>query len=85
AIAEGRGRSALAASLRARHLECETPCPEMLDALRVPCIAERALVYLYAEQNLLSAEQLRGAVRQLGLDREYLGRRLSDNRRPLEL
>ena len=43
------------------------------------------LVYLYAEQNLLSSEQLRSIVSDLGLDREYLMRRLSDNRRPLEL
>jgi len=42
-------------------------------------------VYLYAEQNLLSAEQVRYLVEGLALDRDYLSRRLSDNRRPLEL
>jgi thymidine kinase len=56
-----------------------------MNALKVPCIAERALVYLYAEQNLLSAAQLRDAVRDLGLDRDYLMRRLADNKRPIEL
>jgi thymidine kinase len=85
AMSEASGKSKLAASLSARHLECETPCPEMLDALRVPCIAERALVYLYAEANLLSADQLRRAAHELGLDRDFLSRRLSDNRRPMEL
>lgn len=81
----GGGDSRLAASLRSRHLDCDRPCPEMLAALDLPCIAERALVYLYAEQNLLSAEQLRSMTRDLGLDRDYLMRRLADNRRPLEL
>ena len=77
--------SRLYASLRSRYMECADPCPVQMNALKVPCIAERALVYLFAEQNLLSAEQLRGAVEDLGLDREYLTRRLADNRRPIEL
>jgi thymidine kinase len=85
AVAGGSERSRLSASLRSRHLECEEPCPEMLEALRLPCLAERELAYLFAEQNLLSAEQLRGVVSDLGLDRDYLMRRLSDNRRPIEL
>lgn len=77
--------SRLHASLKARYLECEDPCPVQMNALLVPCMAERALVYLYAEQNLLSSEQVRFIVGELGLDREYLSRRLSDNRRPLDL
>jgi thymidine kinase len=85
AVAEGSESSRLATSLRARHLECREPCPEMLESLRLPCLAERELAYLFAEQNLLSAEQLRAVVADLGLDRDYLMRRLSDNRRPLEL
>jgi thymidine kinase len=55
---------------------------DRLDALRVPCIAEKALVFLHAEQNLLSREQLVGLADRLGLDRDYLNRRLQDNRRP---
>ncbi|MGA2546627.1 MAG: thymidine kinase [Rectinemataceae bacterium] len=85
AVADGSEKSRLAASLRSRHLECPEPCPEMLQALRLPCLAERELAYLFAEQNLLSAEQLRSIVSDLGLDRGYLMRRLSDNRRPIEL
>jgi thymidine kinase len=85
AVAGGSPQSRLASSLAARHLVCDEPCPEMLETLRLPALAERELVYLYAEQNLLSAEQLRSIVSDLGLDREYLMRRLSDNRRPLEL
>lgn len=56
-----------------------------MNALRVPCLAERAAVYLYTEQNLLSAEQLRRLVEDLELDREYLRQRLRDSRRSLEL
>jgi thymidine kinase len=85
AVAGGSDKSRLAASLRSRHLECAEPCPEMLESLRLPCLAERELAYLYAEQNLLSADQLRSVVDDIGLDRDYLMRRLSDNRRPIEL
>jgi thymidine kinase len=85
AVAGRDPASRLEASLRSRHLEVADPCPEQMNALKVPCIAERALAYLYAEQNLLSSEQLRSIVASLGLDRDYLMRRLSDNRRPLEL
>jgi thymidine kinase len=84
AVAGGSGASRLATSL-SRNLERRAPCPEMLQTLRLPCLAERELAYLYAEQNLLSAEQLRYLVETLGLDRDYLMRRLSDNRRPIEL
>jgi thymidine kinase len=85
AVAGDMERSRLYASLRRLHLEGEEPKPQNLAALKVPCIAEKALCYLYAEQNLLSAEQLRRIAADLGLDREYLSRRLADNRRPLEL
>jgi thymidine kinase len=77
--------SRLHTSLKNRYLECDQPCPIQMNALKVPCIAERALVYLFAEQNLLSAEQVRYIVSELGLDAEYLSLRLSDNRRPLDL
>jgi len=56
-----------------------------MNALKVPLIAERALAYLYAEQNLLSEEQVRFFISELSLDRDYLSQRLMDNRRPLEL
>lgn len=82
AIAGDIERSRLAASLRKARGESDEG-PE-LDALRVPCIAERALVYLFAEQNLLPVDLLRSIVEDLGLDREFLRKRLADNRRPVE-
>ena len=54
-----------------------------LNALRVPRIAEKALVFLFAEQNLLTEEQVRNLAAGLDLDIEYLGTRLADNHRPL--
>jgi thymidine kinase len=55
----------------------------MLNALKVPCIAERALSFLYAEQNLVSRQQVIELIENLGLDREYLEKRLRDNGRVL--
>lgn len=77
--------SELYRSFRANYLDGPKPSIEHMNALKVPLIAERALVYLFAEQNLLSAEQTRLLVDRLDLDREYLAKRLSDNKRPLAL
>ncbi len=52
-----------------------------MNALRVSCIAERALLYLFTEQNLVPNEMFLSLVRDLALDRDYLRRRLSDCRR----
>jgi len=68
-----------------RYLNREDPQTENMNALRVPCLAERALCYLYAEQNLVSADQLTSLAEELKLDRDYLSQRLRDNRRPLDL
>lgn len=59
--------------------------PINLNALLVPCLAERALVYLYAEENILPEEMLRELVDDLDLDRGYLMERLEDNHRSLDL
>lgn len=77
--------SELYRSFRANYLDGPKPSIEHMNALKVPLIAERVLVYLFAEQNLLSAEQTRLLVDTLDLDREYLTKRLSDNKRPLAL
>jgi len=68
-----------------RYLNREDPQQENMNSLKVPCIAERALCYLYAEQNLISAEQLKTIVYELKLDTDYLSKRLQDNRRPVSL
>jgi len=52
-----------------------------LNALRVPNIAEKALLYLFIEQNLLSTDQVVGITKNLNLDTEYLSRIARDNGR----
>lgn len=76
-------RSELYNTFKTEYLDCANPSPERMNALRVPCIAERALIFLFAEQNLLSADQMRRLVRTLHLNKDYLDKRLSDNKRPL--
>lgn len=85
AIHRDMENSELYRSFVRRYLNREDPQQENMNALKVPCIAERALCYLYAEQNLISAEQLKQLVLYLKLDAEYLSRRLQDNRRPVSL
>ncbi len=76
--------SRLYASIESRCTEGQEHEVQM-NALKVPLIAERALVYLYAEQNLLSEEQMRFFISELNLDKDYLSQRLADNRRALAL
>lgn len=81
AMNAGEGESMLERHIEERYPEEDHVCR---NALKVPCLAERALTYLFVEQNLLSEVQLRGMVEQLELDTEYLQKRLADNGRPLE-
>ncbi len=53
----------------------------MMNSLRVSCIAEKALLFLFSEQNLLPKESFLQLARELELDKEYLRARLSDTRR----
>jgi thymidine kinase len=53
----------------------------MMNALRVSCIAEKALLFLFTEQNLVPNDQFLRLVRELELDTDYLRRRLADCRR----
>ena len=50
-----------------------------------PCLAEKALVYLFVEQNLVGRDQLVELTRELDLDVSYLSGRLADNRRSVPL
>lgn len=56
-----------------------------MQSLLPQCIAEKALIYLYAEQNLITEELLLRLVGELGLDREYIKKTLYDNRRSVNL
>ncbi|MFP4565729.1 MAG: thymidine kinase, partial [Spirochaetaceae bacterium] len=80
ALKENLAESRLSASFRELYGEAEST---MTNALRVPCIAEKALVFLFAEENLLTEEQVRHLTGKLNLDTEYLSTRLADNHRPI--
>ena len=54
-----------------------------LDSLRPGLVAEKALMYLYAEQNIISEQLLQKLVFDLELNIPYLEKTLRDNRRPV--
>ncbi|MFW6361471.1 MAG: thymidine kinase [Spirochaetota bacterium] len=56
-----------------------------MNSLKVANIAEKALIYLYAEQNLLPEELLIRLTEGLKLDRAYMKKTLEDNRRQVDL
>ena len=56
-----------------------------MNALSVPCIAEKALIYLFAEVNLITEHQLRSVVDEIKLNKAYIEKTLADNRRPVSL
>ena len=56
-----------------------------MNSLRPDYIAEKALIYLFNEQNLVSEDMLVRIVNDLNLNREYMSRVLADNRRPVSL
>lgn len=77
------GRSLLAGQLKRSYQGQETE-EVMMDSLRSACIAEKALAWLFAEQNAIGEGLLRSLVRDLGLDVRYLSKVLEDNRRPVD-
>ncbi|MCF6336091.1 MAG: thymidine kinase, partial [Spirochaetales bacterium] len=56
-----------------------------LNSLKVDFISEKALIYLFSEQNLITEELLLILVEELVLDRRYMEKTLADNRRPINL
>jgi len=78
-------KSSLHSSLREQHMNREQPQPVCMNALLVPCLAEKALLYLFVEQNLVNQDQLLRLSKELNLDWEYMSGRLRDNRRLVSL
>jgi thymidine kinase len=54
-----------------------------LNAMSPGHIAEKALAYLFCEQNIIAEDLMRKIVADLALDTSYLSKVLSDNRRPV--
>lgn len=56
-----------------------------MNSVKSGCLAEKALMYLFCEQNLIGEEMLIRMVFSLDLDIDYMTKVLSDNRRPISL
>lgn len=74
--------SALAKNLTQRY-RCEDEGEKYLNSLRPKYIAEKALCYLFNEQNLISETLLQKIVFDLKLDCAYMEKTLCDNRHPV--
>jgi thymidine kinase len=64
-----------------KYIKVEAPKPIMMNALKVSCIAEKALMYLFSEENIISAGQMEYLAREMGGDRDYMNERLAENRK----
>jgi len=53
----------------------------MMNALKVSCVAEKALIYLFSEENLLSADQVKYLATEISADTDYINARLLENKR----
>lgn len=73
--------SALAGHFREKYSGQSEAAAISGNALKVPGIAEKALVFLFAEQNLISEVQLKQLAEGLALDKAYLFSSLADNGR----
>jgi thymidine kinase len=74
-------RSELYGHLNKKFIKSESPRPIMMNALKVSCIAEKALIYLFAEENLISAGQIQYLAREIEGDTGYINERLVENRK----
>ncbi len=74
-------RSELYGHLNKKFIKSESPGPIMMNALKVSCIAEKALIYLFAEENLISAGQIQYLAREIKGDMGYINERLVENRK----
>ncbi len=78
-------KSALFSSIAAESQEQDdySHTSVILNSLKVPCLAEKALLFLYVEQNLVSSDLFKKLSVELDLNREYLQQCLQDNGRSL--
>jgi thymidine kinase len=64
-----------------KYIRIEDPEPIMMNALNVSCIAEKALIYLFSEENIISAVQMQYLVDEIKADTDYINERLVENRK----
>ncbi|MDC7235829.1 MAG: thymidine kinase [Spirochaetales bacterium] len=82
-LAENVKESQLYASILDEQEEGFSHSQVIMNSLKVPCIAEKALLYLFVEQNLVSTDLFIQLADELKLDKEYLSSRLADNGRSI--
>ena len=63
-----------------KYINVDDPKPIMMDALNVSCIAEKALIYLFSEENIISIEQMKYLAKKISGDVTYMDERLVENR-----
>lgn len=78
---ESMGKSELHRHFTEKFLDGPERQPIMMNALRAPCIAEKALIYLFAEENLITLGQMKEIANELSLDMQYINDRLLENKR----
>jgi thymidine kinase len=64
-----------------KFINAQNPEPIMMNALKVSCIAEKALIYLFSEENSISAGQMQSLVNEIKADTGYINERLLENRK----
>lgn len=64
-----------------KFIKVASPQPIMMDALKVSCIAEKALIYLFSEENIISAGQMQSLAKEIKADVGYINERLVENRK----
>lgn len=66
---------------REKYIKVDEPQDSMMNALRVGCIAEKALTYLFSEENIISSGQMEYLATEIKGDMDYINERLLENRK----
>lgn len=74
-------KSEIYKNFKDKFIKGNTPSSVMMEALKVDCIAEKALLYLFTEENTLSLEQMRYIAKEIQADMDYINERLLENKR----
>jgi thymidine kinase len=72
--------SALYQHFKQKYIEVKNPEPIMMNALKVSCIAEKTLIYLFSEENIISVDQMKHLAQEIDGDMDYMNERLVENR-----
>jgi thymidine kinase len=73
-------RSALYRHFQEKYINVKSPQAIMMNALKVSCIAEKALIYLFSEENIISVDQMKYLAREIDGNAAYMNERLIENR-----